>query len=299
MATHQGMLACDKCGPLIVEEPSKQRGAPKPKETEASFVDDDVNTTDSKAQEGMEVVQRMVQGNIDLDLGDMVKKSKNRKSKTMGTVALELLEQIPELDVIVVPISGGGLIAKAINPKIKIFAAEPKGADDAAQSKAAGKLILPTDTHTVADGLRACLGSITWPVVRDKVDEVVTVTEEEIVNAMQMCYEILKVVVEPSGAVGLAAVLSSQFQSRVCKQTFQHVGIVLSGGNVDLGDLGTGPASAAGAKPEKPGDNPPKDQSKGPRKKERARKQLRGKEQGQGKEQDKGEGQSQALEQDE
>ncbi|MCO5613366.1 hypothetical protein L7F22_067642 [Adiantum nelumboides] len=154
-------------------------------------------------------------------------------SSGQGTVALELLEQIPELDVIVVPIS-----AKAINPNVKIFAAEPKGADDAAQSKAAGKLILPTHTHTVADGLRACLGSLTWPVVRDKVDEVVTVTEEEIVSAMQMCYEILKVVVEPSGAVGLAAVLSTQFQSSVCKQTFQHVGIVLSGGNVDLGDLG-------------------------------------------------------------
>ncbi|KAI5064227.1 hypothetical protein GOP47_0020897 [Adiantum capillus-veneris] len=161
-----------------------------------------------------------------------------------GTISLELLEQIPELDAIIVPISGGGLIsgitiaAKAINPNIKIFAAEPEGADDAAQSKAAGKLIITPHTHTIADGLRASLGSLTWPVVRDMVDDVVTVTEEEIVNAIQLCYEILKVVVEPSGAVGLAAVLSTQFQSILSKQIYKHVGIVLSGGNVDLGVLG-------------------------------------------------------------
>eukprot|EP00250_Pteridium_aquilinum_P009062 c18416_g2_i1 orf=93-1094(-) len=160
-----------------------------------------------------------------------------------GTVALELLEQVPELDAIIVPISGGGLIsgitlaAKTIKPKIRIFAAEPKGADDAAQSKAAGKIVTLPHTNTIADGLRACMGSLTWPVVRDMVDEVITVTEEEIVNAMRMCYECLKVVVEPSGAVGLAAVLSAQFQSRSCTPTFQHIGIVLSGGNVDLGAL--------------------------------------------------------------
>lgn len=156
-----------------------------------------------------------------------------------GTLALELLEQVPELDAIVVPISGGGLIsgislaARGIKPGIKIFAAEPKGADDAAQSKAAGELVTLRHTHTIADGLRACLGSLTWPVVRDMVDEVITVTEEEIVNAMRMCYEILKLVVEPSGAVGLAAVLSAQFRSKSCG----HVGIVLSGGNVDLDSL--------------------------------------------------------------
>lgn len=160
-----------------------------------------------------------------------------------GTIALELLEQVPELDAIIVPISGGGLIsgitlaAKTMKPSIKIFAAEPKGADDASQSKAAGKLVTSSQTNTVADGLRACMGSLTWPVVRDMVDDVITVTEDEIVNAMRMCYECLKVVVEPSGAVGLAAVLSAQFQSKSSRPIFQHVGLVLSGGNVDLGML--------------------------------------------------------------
>lgn len=160
-----------------------------------------------------------------------------------GTIALELLQQAPQLDAIIVPISGGGLIsgialaAKAIKPNIRIFAAEPKGADDAAQSKAAGRLVTLSHTNTIADGLRAWLGCLTWPVVRDMVDEVITVEEEEIVGAMQMCYERLKVVVEPSGAVGLAALLSAQFESKAPRLGFQHVGIVLSGGNVDLGSL--------------------------------------------------------------
>ncbi|WOL05844.1 hypothetical protein Cni_G14575 [Canna indica] len=162
-----------------------------------------------------------------------------------GTITLELLEQVPEIDTIIVPISGGGLIsgvtlaAKPINPCIRILAAEPKGADDAAQSKAAGRIITLPETNTIADGLCAFLGDLTWPVVQDLVDEIITVDDAAIVDAMRMCYEILKVAVEASGAIGLAAVLSDQFQqSAACKDS-KKVGIILSGGNVDLGIVET------------------------------------------------------------
>ncbi|KAL1364439.1 hypothetical protein HN51_012631 [Arachis hypogaea] len=160
-----------------------------------------------------------------------------------GTISLELLEQVPQIDTLVVPISGGGLIsgialaAKSINPAIRIFAAEPKGADDAAQSKVAGRIITMAKTNTIADGLRAFLGDFTWPVVRDLVEEVITVEDSEIIKAMKLCFEILKVVVEPSGAIGLAAVLSDTFQKNLAWKDCKHIGIVVSGGNVDLGIL--------------------------------------------------------------
>nr|AEC45503.1 serine racemase [Zea mays] len=160
-----------------------------------------------------------------------------------GTVSLELLEQVPEIDTIIVPISGGGLIsgvalaAKAINPSIRILAAEPKGADDSAQSKAAGKIITLPSTNTIADGLRAFLGDLTWPVVRDLVDDVIVVDDTAIVDAMKMCYEILKVAVEPSGAIGLAAALSDEFKQSSAWHESSKIGIIVSGGNVDLGTL--------------------------------------------------------------
>ncbi|XP_011654760.2 serine racemase [Cucumis sativus] len=160
-----------------------------------------------------------------------------------GTISLELLEQVPQLDTLIVPISGGGLIsgisvaAKAINPAIRIFAAEPKGANDAAMSKAAGKIVTLPETTTIADGLRAFLGNLTWPIVRDLVDDVITVEDTEIVEAMRLCLEILKVVVEPSGAIGLAAVLSDSFKQNPSWKDCNSIGIILSGGNVDLGML--------------------------------------------------------------
>ncbi|KAF5729984.1 serine racemase [Tripterygium wilfordii] len=160
-----------------------------------------------------------------------------------GTISLELLEQAPHLDTIIVPISGGGLIsgvalaAKSINPAIRIFAAEPQGANDAAQSKAAARIITLPETNTIADGLRAFLGDLTWPVVRDLVDDVINVEDTEIIQAMKLCYEILKVAVEPSGAIGLAAVLSDSFRKNPVWNDCKHIGIILSGGNVDLGML--------------------------------------------------------------
>ncbi|KAK3236995.1 hypothetical protein CYMTET_52894 [Cymbomonas tetramitiformis] len=163
-----------------------------------------------------------------------------------GTMALEFLEQVAELDAIVVPVSGGGMLsgiaiaAKALKPAIKVIAAEPSGkneAPDVALSKARGELVDLPVPDTIADGLRAKLGSLTWPIIRDHVDDVVIVKEEEIIVAMKLIFERMKVVVEPSGAVGLAAVLSNQFQ--VCEdlKACKNVGIILCGGNLDLEPL--------------------------------------------------------------
>ncbi|KAJ0454175.1 putative ammonia-lyase, Serine racemase [Helianthus annuus] len=145
---------------------------------------------------------------------------------------------------LIIPISGGGLIsgvvvgAKSRNPAIRVLVAEPKGADDAAQSKACGRLITLSHTNTIADGLRASLGDITWPIVRDLVDDIITVDDEEILEAMRYNYEVLKVAVEPSAAIGLAAVLSDNFKKNSRWNCSQNIGIVISGGgNVDLGAL--------------------------------------------------------------
>jgi len=157
-----------------------------------------------------------------------------------GTVALELLEQAPQLDAVVTPVGGGGLMAgvtiaaRAMMPRIRVFAAEPAGADDAARSKAAGKLVPQTGPRTIADGLRTSMGDLTWPVLRDQVERVLTVTDEEIIAAMRLAWERGKLLIEPSAAVAVAAVLGDQFRAL---EGLQRVGVVLSGGNVNLDDL--------------------------------------------------------------
>lgn len=162
-------------------------------------------------------------------------------------MALELLEQVPNLDAIIVPVSGGGLIsgiaiaARALQPNIVIIAAEPTGENDAADvaaSKAAGKLVPRAKPVTIADGLQGRLGNLTWPPVRDLVSGVVTVSEAEIVAAMQLIFERLKVVVEPSGATSFAAALSPTLSENSLWSKLQNIGIVLSGGNVDLAAKG-------------------------------------------------------------
>jgi len=156
-----------------------------------------------------------------------------------GTIALELFEQAPLLEAIVAPVGGGGLIsglaiaARALNPRVRIIAAEPLGADDAARSKAAGKLIPQTAPRTIADGLLTSLGDLTWPVVRDLVDEVITVSEEEIIAALRLTWERAKLLIEPSSAVAVAAVLGDKFR----ELDVHHVAIVLTGGNVDVEGL--------------------------------------------------------------
>jgi threonine dehydratase/serine racemase len=157
-----------------------------------------------------------------------------------GTVALELCEQVPGLDAVVAPVGGGGLVAgicaalRELAPAMRIFAAEPKGADDASRSKAAGTLIPQTSPNTIADGLLTSLGELTWPLVRDRVERVITVSEEEIVDAMRLMWERAKLLIEPSSAVAVAVVLSEEFRKL---PGLGRVGIVLSGGNADLDRL--------------------------------------------------------------
>jgi threonine dehydratase len=157
-----------------------------------------------------------------------------------ATVALELLEQVPGIDTLVAPVGGGGLVsgicvaAKGLNPSLRIVAAEPRGADDAARSKAAGVLIPQTGPRTIADGLLTSLGERTWPIIRDLVERIVTVSEDEIVRAMRLAWERAKLLIEPSAAVAIAAVLAEEFRELA---GVQRVGVVLSGGNVNLDQL--------------------------------------------------------------
>jgi threonine dehydratase len=155
-----------------------------------------------------------------------------------GTVALELHEQVPGLDALVVPVSGGGLISgiaiasAAVSPGTAVIAAEPERADDAFRSFRAGRLEPPGPGDTIADGLRATLSERTFAVIRRHVRDVITVTEDEIVRAMRLAWERLKVVVEPSAVASLAAVLKAPDRFRG-----KRVSVVLSGGNLDLDRL--------------------------------------------------------------
>jgi threonine dehydratase/serine racemase len=157
-----------------------------------------------------------------------------------GTVALELLDQVPAIDTLVAPVGGGGLVAgiavaaKGLNPALRVIAAEPRGADDAARSKAAGTLIPQTAPRTIADGLLTSLGELTWPVIRDHVERIVTVGEEDIIRAMRLVWERAKLLIEPSAAVAVAAVLTEEFRALA---GVERVGIVLSGGNANLDQL--------------------------------------------------------------
>lgn len=157
-----------------------------------------------------------------------------------GTAALELLEDVPDLDAIMTPVGGGGLLAgcaiaaQGVKPGIRVFAAEPAGADDAARSKAAGAWQPQTSPNTIADGLLTSTGQLTWPVIRDLVERVFTVTDDEIRVAMRLVWERMKLIVEPSGAVGAAVALSAAFKSLA---GVNKVGIVFSGGNVSLDKL--------------------------------------------------------------
>ncbi|MBM4106925.1 MAG: pyridoxal-phosphate dependent enzyme [Phycisphaerae bacterium] len=154
-----------------------------------------------------------------------------------GTIALEILEAHPEVEAIIAPVGGGGMIsgiaiaAKAIKSSIKVLAAEPALADDAFRSKKSGSIAPVLRTDTIADGLRTSLGRLTFPVVRDLVDEVLLVEEPAIVAAMRLVWERMKVVIEPSAAVGVAAVLDPSF---VARRAFGSTAVVLCGGNVDL-----------------------------------------------------------------
>lgn len=152
-----------------------------------------------------------------------------------GTAALELLEQVPDLDVIITPVSGGGLLggtaitAKSVRPTIRVIGGEPANADDTARSLTSGKIEPVSNAHTMADGLRAGLVPLTFGILREHVDDISTVTEDEIVAAMLLLWERMKIVVEPSGAVAAAPVLNRRIRAEG-----KRVGVILSGGNLDL-----------------------------------------------------------------
>ncbi len=155
-----------------------------------------------------------------------------------GTAAVELLEDVPDLDLLMCPVGGGGLLsgtaiaAKSMRPKIKVFAVEPANADDAAQSFRAGRWLVTEKKFTIADGLRTNIGEPNFAIVQRYVDDIVTVSEEAIVAAMRIIWETMKIVIEPSAAVPYAALLESKIDA-----SGKRVGIILTGGNVDLDAL--------------------------------------------------------------
>jgi threonine dehydratase len=155
-----------------------------------------------------------------------------------GTAALELLEQAGPLDVVVCPVGGGGLLSgtalavKGTSPETRVIGAEPKAADDAQRSLAAGKILPSNDPHTIADGLRTSLGERTFAILQRHVDAIVTTTEADIIDAMRFVWERFKIIIEPSSAVPVATVLHGQLPVKGLR-----VGIILSGGNVDLDPL--------------------------------------------------------------
>jgi threonine dehydratase len=152
-----------------------------------------------------------------------------------GTTAVELLEDYPDLDMILCPVGGGGQLsgiavaAKTLKPTIRVIGVEPAGADDASRSFRSGHIVPMLNPKTIADGLRTSLGDKTFAEIRRHVDDIVTVPEEAIISSMRKIWEVLKIIVEPSGAVPYAAVAAEKLPVKG-----QKIGIVLSGGNLDL-----------------------------------------------------------------
>ncbi len=153
-----------------------------------------------------------------------------------GTCVVELLEEVGELDLVLVPVGGGGLLSgtllaiRHLQPAARVIGCEPEGADDAARSLQTGQRILDFVPHTIADGLRTPLGENTFEIIRRSVDDIVTVTEQQIVAALRLLWERLKIVVEPSSAVAAAPLFFGSILRRGTR-----VGVILSGGNVDAG----------------------------------------------------------------
>jgi threonine dehydratase len=153
-----------------------------------------------------------------------------------GTAALELFGDVADLDAVVCPVGGGGLLAgtavaaRALRPAIRVFAGEPEGAADASQSFASGVRRAVEQPASIADGLLAFVGDLTFPIIRSHADGIATVPDRAIADAMRQIWEVMKIVVEPSGAVGFAAVAEGRL-----KLAGLRVGVILSGGNVEFG----------------------------------------------------------------
>ena len=155
-----------------------------------------------------------------------------------GTCAKEILEDVPTIDCIVSPVSGGGLLsgslvaAKNMKNSVKVFGAEPEEADDAYQSLKQGKIVPNKTINTICDGLRAEIGSKTFPVIQNLVDEIIPVSEKDIIESLQMIWERMKIIVEPSCSISLALILKNKMMFKN-----KNVGLIMSGGNVDLNKL--------------------------------------------------------------
>lgn len=155
-----------------------------------------------------------------------------------GTAVKELLEAEPDLGTVLVPVGGGGLLSgsalsvRHLAPGAKLIACEPEGADDAYQSFIKGEIVPSTNPKTIADGLLTSLGELNFAIIKEKVDQIVTVTEASIIEAMRLVWERMKIIIEPSSAVPLAAVIEAKIDPRNKK-----TGIIVSGGNVDLETL--------------------------------------------------------------
>jgi len=155
-----------------------------------------------------------------------------------GTAALELLTDVSDLDVIMAPVGGGGLLSgtaivtAALAPSIQVIAAEPEAADDAYRSLQAGKILPALDPRTIADGLRTSLGELTFAVIQRHVQQIVTVSEAAIIQAMRHVWERMKILIEPSAAVPIGVLLEKKIDL-----TGKRIGVLLSGGNTDLDRL--------------------------------------------------------------
>jgi len=157
-----------------------------------------------------------------------------------GTAALELIEDVGDLDAICAPIGGGGLMsgtciaAKDMLPNVRLFGAEPKGADDAYRSLREGKLLPQENPNTICDGLLTSMGENTWNILKDHLEDIITVDDEEVITAMRLVWERMKIIIEPSCATPLAAILTPEFKKL---ENIETIGIILTGGNVDLSKL--------------------------------------------------------------
>ncbi len=155
-----------------------------------------------------------------------------------GTAALELLADFPDLDVIIAPVGGGGLLsgtsiaAKGLKPGIRVIAGEPEMADDAFRSMQAGRIIPSENPKTVADGLLTSLGKLTFPIIQQNVEQIVTVSEAGIIAAMKFVWERAKIIIEPSSAVAIGVLWEKKIDLSGLK-----IGVIISGGNVDLAKL--------------------------------------------------------------
>ena len=157
-----------------------------------------------------------------------------------GTAALEMIEDLGTLDAIIAPIGGGGLMSgtciatRNLLPEAKLFGAEPAGADDAYHSLKQGKIIPQTNPDTICDGLLTSLGEYTWNILKDHLEAIYTVTDDEVISAMRLVWERMKIIIEPSSATAVAVVLKSEFKAL---KGLEKVGIILTGGNVELSKL--------------------------------------------------------------